>query len=304
MAPMEDVSVMGVVEVLGKLGPIRRARAALESALDERPDGLLVVDSPDLHLPLARKARDRGIPVIGYVSPQVWAWRPGRVDGIAQALDALLCLFSFEPPLYAVAADKHGCDVRWTGHPVVDRLPPRTTVLPDHYGLLPGSRAQELARHRAHFFDAARRIKDQRPGAHFTVVVPPAMLPHLGEIPDGCSISHEVTDLRRCRAALTKSGTVTLELAAMGVPMVVAHRVAAVTHALGRRLVTGLRHIALPNILADREVVPEVVQHLDGADLADRVLGLPLVQPLDLTPLGPSGASARAAAAVRDVLAR
>jgi len=303
LARMEDVSVMGVVEVLRRLGPLRRARAALRGGLGRSPDALIVVDAPDLHLPLAARARQVGIPAIGYVSPQVWAWRPGRVDGIAAGLDALLCLLSFEPGLYAEAAARSGCDVRWVGHPVVDRVPARATVDPMHVGLLPGSRPQELRAHHALFLQTFAALRALWPAARATLVRPPSA-PPCPALPPGVAVASDIAALATCCAALTKSGTATVELAAMGVPMVVAHRVPRLTHWLGRRLVTGVSHVAMPNVLAGRAVVPEVLQGLDPDDLARRLAALPATQEVDLRALGGPGASARAAAAVREVVAR
>lgn len=301
VAPMEDVAVMGLVEVLGKLGPIRRARAAMRHAIQgSGARALVVIDAPDLHLPLAQAARDEGIPAIGYVSPQVWAWRADRIPHIAQGLDALLCLFAFEPPLYAQAAARAGCDVRFVGHPVRDRVSPAPVEHPPRIALLPGSRAQELRRHVPIFVDVAQRLRATHPDWRFTLIAPEhARLPAL---PPWIAVEHGIAAAAGCRAALTKSGTVTLELACLGVPMVVAHRVHPLTYAVGKRVVTGVSHIALPNVLGGREVVPEVVQALDPADLARRVEALPAHQPVDLSALGPPGASARAAGALLDVL--
>ena len=296
---MESLSVMGLTEVLGHLRVVRRIRRDVIATLDPRStDALIVVDAPDLHLPLARAARDRGIPAIGYVSPQVWAWRPGRVDGIAEALDALLCLFAFEPELYADAAARHGCDVRWVGHPVRDRIPGRTRVDPHHVGLLPGSRPQELDRHLGPFLETWARYRALAPEARATLVVPAHLQDHLGSLPASVTVSDDIASVADCRRVLTKSGTVTLELAVMGVPMVVAHQVSPLTYAVGRRLVRGVSHIALPNILAGREVVPERVQDLDPDALAALLAALPDPQPLDLSALGPPGAADRAAAAL------
>lgn len=297
LARMESVAVMGLVEVLGHLGAIRRAQGALRSALAEGDvDLLVVVDAPDLNLPLAAAAREAGVPVVGYVSPQVWAWRADRIPRIAAHLDALLCLFAFEPPLYEGAAAQTGCDVRFVGHPVRDRVTPAPVLSPPVVALLPGSRAQELRRHLPVFLDTAGRLQARHPTWRFRLVVPDET--DLPDLPSFIERHGDIGAAAGCRAALTKSGTVTLELACLGVPMVVAHRVHPLTYAIGKRLVTGVQHIALPNVLAGEEVVPEVVQHLDAADLARRVSALPDRQPLDLSALGPSGAAVRAAQAV------
>jgi lipid-A-disaccharide synthase len=295
LANTEDVSVMGLVELLSRLGDVRRVKRLLEAAIDSGDYACFVgVDSPDLHLPLARRARARGMRAIGFVSPQVWAWRPGRVGAIGDAWEALLCLFSFEPALYADTP----VDARWVGHPVVDRMPPRAPVDSLVYGLLPGSRPQEVERLWPTFRDAAREVRARVPGARFRVVVPDWIAL---EAP-GMEIVRTTAALADARAALTKSGTVTLELAVMGVPQVVAHQVHPVTYAIGRRLVTGVRHVALPNVLAKAEVVPEFLQDLDPVRLASALLALPDVQRVDLSALGAGGAAGRAAAAIRERL--
>ena len=299
---MEEISAMGVAEVLARLPRILRARRTLSAALDARPDLFIGVDAPDFHLGLARRARAAGARTIGLVSPQVWAWRPARVDAIAQAWSQLLCLFAFEPALYAQAGPRHGCEVRFVGHPVVDRVPERGPVDPFHYGLLPGSRPTELARHLGPFLEAAAVLRTREPRARFSLVLPDALSARLPPLPAGIVRISSTSGLAGARAALTKSGTVTLELALMGVPMVVAHRVHPLTYILGRALVRGVRHIALPNVLAGREVVPERVQRFTPGGLAEDLLALPQSQPVDLSALGGSGAVERAADAILGAL--
>ncbi len=290
---MEDVAVMGVVEVLRRLPQIRAASAAMAAAIAEGGDLLVVIDAPDFHLPLADQARAKGIPAIGYVSPQIWAWRPKRADRISASLDQLLCLFSFEPALYP------GLDARWVGHPIGDRLPPRTQPEPHLYGLLPGSRRQELRRMLPDFLRTAALLHRRDPRARFRLSVPPALAPMLPELPDYIAqVEGGAAALAGVTAALTKSGTVTLELAVMGVPQVVAHRVHPLTYWIGRLLVKGVQHIALPNILSGCEAVPEHVQHFTPASLADILCALPAHQPVDLSALGEPGGAERAAAAI------
>jgi lipid-A-disaccharide synthase len=309
VARVEDVAAMGVVDVAGALPRILRARRALLEALEAGVDALVCVDAPDFHPPVIKKARALGVTVIGYVSPQVWAWRPGRVEAICRDRDALLCLFAFEPALYEAAAARHDCAVSWVGHPAVDRLPARSAVDLDRYGLLPGSRPGELDRHLPVFVDAARRVRAARPTARFTMPLAPELRARLSEIsteiPDWIEVTDEGAEaLSDCRAVLTKSGTSTLELAIMGVPQVVAHAVPAVTWAIGSRLVTGVKHLALPNVLAGEEVVPEFLQDLDAENLADALLALPEQQDVDLSAhIGTGGASARAAQAVDSAIA-
>ena len=292
IAMTEDLCVMGAWEIVGHLGTIRRTQAAMRAAMEEGADAIVLIDAPDLHLPLGRAAKALGIPAIGYVSPQVWAWRPGRTQSIAEALDLLLCLFEFEPALYT------DLKTQWVGHPVVDRLPARAEVNPHLYALLPGSRDQEIQRLRPLFIEAAHHIRAQQPQAEFLLIGPPPP-----EIPPAwIRPTPDIADAAGARGALTKAGTVTLELAVMGVPQVVAHQVHPVTYGLGRMLVRGIRHIAMPNILAEEPCVPEYIQQLDAKALATAVCELPAVQPVDLAALGEGGAAKRAAMAVAEAV--
>lgn len=303
--PAEQLGVMGVTELLSRLGALWRARRAVEQALDEGAHAFIGVDSPDFHLPLAARARARGVPAVGYVAPQVWAWRPGRAPKIARSLDRLLCLFPFEPELFP------GLDARWVGHPAVDRVQARDPrqVDSDLYALLPGSRRHELTRHLPLFLATAARMRaraagDGRTVPRFLLLVPPEISLEV-PLPDGVERATSLDELAPARGALTKSGTVTLELAVMGLPMVVAHRVSGLTYALGRLLVRGVHHIALPNILAERAglpaPVPEQVQASDPERLAALLRDLPERQAVPLGALGQTGQAARAAAAVADL---
>ncbi len=287
-AKMEDVAAMGIAEVLGRLPHIMDARSKLRSALDAQPAAAVFIDAPDLHHPLGRAAKTLGIPSIGYVSPQVWAWRAGRARDMHEIYDQVLCLFSFEPPLFPDAA------AAWVGHPVVDRLPTRDRVDPLLFGLAPGSRPQETARMLTPFIRTATSVREAIPEASFRLLSPL----DVGPLPPWITQIEDVQQLSTARAVLTKSGTITLELAVMGVPQVVAHRVHPVTHRLGRLLVQGIDHIAMPNILAKQPVVPEFIQTLDPEVLSGALLSLPDRQAVDLTALGPSGASVRAATQV------
>jgi len=285
IAKMEDVCAMGIVEVLGRLPAILRAQRALKVGLQQQPDAVVLIDAPDLHLPLGAAARKQGLKTIGWVSPQIWAWRPQRVATIGQSFEHLMCLFDFEPPLYT------DLDAHWTGHPVIDRLAPRTHVEQGLIGFAPGSRRQETDRMWPIFRAVANEIRKQHPDHRFRMVSP---VPHL-DVPIWIERGETIEDLASASAVLTKSGTVTLELAVMGVPQVVAHRVHPITHWLGQRLVHGIRHIAMPNILAGTEVIPEFIQDLEPALLASTLLELPDHQEVDLSALGETGVVGRTA---------
>ncbi|GDX78509.1 lipid-A-disaccharide synthase [Deltaproteobacteria bacterium] len=250
---------MGLVEVLGHLGALRRQRQSLVAAATPPPDALLCVDAPDFHVPAARAVRQRGVRTIGWVSPQLWAWRPGRKHAIAAAYDQLLCLFPFEPALYAGT----GLDARFVGHPAVDRLVDRRPEA-GVVAIFPGSRPAELARHLGPFLEATRGYRTvlvaEASGANLRARLPPDPRLHVVAAPEA---------IARCERALSKSGTVTLELAVNGVPAVVAHRVHWLTYLVGRQLVRGIRFLALPNLLCDEAVYREFVQHFSPTDLRD-----------------------------------
>lgn len=248
---------MGLVEVLRHLGQLRRQRAALLAACDPRPDALLCVDAPDFHMPAAAAARRLGVRTVGWVSPQLWAWRPGRKHAVAAAYDQLLCLFPFEPALY----DGTGLDARFVGHPAVDRVVERRPEA-GVVAIFPGSRPAELARHLGPFLEATRGYRTvlvaQASGVDLRGRLAPDPRVHVVDAAEA---------ITRCERALSKSGTITLELALNAVPTVVAHRVHWLTYLVGKQLVRGIRFLALPNLLCDDVVYREFVQHFSAADL-------------------------------------
>lgn len=290
IANMEDVCAMGTVEVMKKLPSILDAKRHIKHAIAKRPCAAVFIDAPDLHLPLGRYAKKLGVQSIGWVCPQVWAWRKGRTKTVNQSFDKLMCLFDFEPPLFSEL------DAHFTGHPVIDRMTKNPHRKPYLYGLAPGSREHETDRLWPIFIEAADHIRTHNPGAEFIVVSPVDSLP----VPDWIQRGDQAQDFSSCRGVLTKSGTITLELAALGVPQVVAHKVHPLTAWLGRRLVRGIDHIAMPNILASDEVIPEFVQELDPAQLGQAMMDLPDEQPVDLAALGSTGSIDRTASLVYD----
>lgn len=294
-APMNPV--MGLVEVLAHVGELRRNTMALRRAFDERPDLLVVIDGADFNLPLARAARAKGIPVLGLVSPQLWAWRSGRARSIARALDLLLCLFPFEPAYYA----PYGLDARWIGHPAVDRVG-LSAREPGVVALFPGSRRAELRRLLAPFLAAAERLEAREVLLPLAASLSPA---DLGPLPSNVRLCSSAEALGRAELALTKSGTSTLELALAGIPMVVAHRVHPLTYWLGKRLVRGVRHLALPSILLRREAIREYVQNFTVDQLVQSMKEAQPPPTAELRAiLGEQGVAARAASAVWGLLDR
>ncbi|WP_305045327.1 lipid-A-disaccharide synthase [Geoalkalibacter sp.] len=274
----EELAVVGLVEVAAHFPAIYRAFKQLEKILksDQRPDVLILIDFPEFNLRLAAKAKAAGVPVLYYVSPQVWAWRRGRVKTIAQRVDRLAAIFPFEPQLY----DGLDIDVEYVGHPLVadmkltlDReaylvrhgLDPQRPVV----GLFPGSRRSELKYIFDTIADTARLLRRQRPQVQFLLPVAPS-LKHtsfherlLGSGLDIKMVQDNIYDTAKaCDAVISVSGTVTLQIALVETPLCILYQMNPLTYAIGKRLVK-VPHIGLVNIVAGRQVVHEFIQ--DGA---------------------------------------
>jgi len=275
MFPMERLSVMGFVEPLKRLPELLGIRrAVLRHFIDTPPDLFLGIDSPDFNLPLERRLRQSGVPTAHLVSPSVWAWRRGRIRGIGRAVDLMLCLFPFETEIYR----RCGIPVRFVGHPLADeirepegRVAARRALALEPPGrllaLLPGSRGGEVRLLAPLFLEAARLLKAS--DSRLSFVMPAAsaarraeLEPLLGRYPD-LEITLVDGRAREAMAAadaiLVASGTATLEGALLRRPMVVAYRLAPLSWFLVSRLVR-TEYAALPNILAGRPLVPELIQ--------------------------------------------
>ncbi len=321
-----DVSVVGIAEVLKKFPSIVRNFRYLKRLLDkERFDCVVLIDFPDFNLRFAKEAKKRGVPVVYYISPQVWAWRSGRIDKIAHLVDLLLVVFPFEVELYR----GRGVNVEYVGHPLGDiarcelakdearalfGLKGDDTVL----ALLPGSRIEEVSRLLPPMLDAAA-IVEKEVGCRLKLLLPAAG-----------SISTEVIEdirggrgdvmvlrgrmyeaLRAADAAIVASGTATLETALVGTPMVIVYRVSPISYIIGR-LMIGVDNIGLPNIVMGKTVVPELIQdEANPRRMAQELQALlcdpkkrdSMLRAFDeirkkLSPDGATGASERAAAAL------
>ena len=269
---------MGLIDVLKRLPQILKARHQALKALRDI-SYCICLDAPDFHLPILHRAKKKGIRSIGIVSPQIWAWRPKRARQIAQKMDQLLCLFDFEPALYPSEFD-----ARFVGHPILQWTQVRSEFVPHRFAFFPGSRPQEIKRNLPIFIQTAYELKKQNPAAQVWLSLPKTI--SLPEQPDFIQIHHKGAEIaRQAQAALSKSGTITLELACMKVPMMVAHQVSPITYFLGKRWITGINHIALPNILSQTEAVPEVIQPKDPKALAEGLLQLPPEQKINLSPI-------------------
>ncbi|QXP82576.1 lipid-A-disaccharide synthase [Methylococcus sp. Mc7] len=261
-------------------GEIRRALEAMKNlARTERPDLLICVDYKEFNFRLARAAKAAGIKVLFYVSPQVWAWRPGRVKDYGRAIDHMAVIFPFEVPFY----ERHGIPVTYVGHPLAGKIAlvadvgrtRRELGLDESgpwVGLLPGSRGNEIRRLLPMLLQTAARIAGERPDARFVLIQAPSVADALlaAELEAAPVPVRVVKDRRHdalgcCDAVITTSGTATLEVALLGVPMAIVYKLAPLSYWLGRLLVT-IPFIGLPNILAGRKIVQEFIQHEANAE--------------------------------------
>jgi lipid-A-disaccharide synthase len=294
--PMERLSVMGLVEVLGRLRELLKIRKDLIAFLTaRRPDVFIGIDAPDFVLKVEGALRERGIPTVHYVSPSVWAWREKRVLGIRESTDLMLTLFPFEEEVY----QRHGVQVRCVGHTLADQIPlepdraaaRRALGIEDGalvLALMPGSRNGELRKLGLLFLQTAAWCLERRPQMRFIMPCanPERRAQMEGIIAEsGLSLPITLLDgqahqaLAACDAVLIASGTATLEAMLFKRPMVVAYRMAGLTFSILKRLVK-VGHVALPNLLAGREVVPEFLQ--DAA--TPEAMGQALLERLDPTP--------------------
>lgn len=273
--PMQDLALIGLAEILPRLPMLReRFRMTVTDIEARRPDAVVTIDSPGFTLRLLRKIAPLGIRRIHYVAPQVWAWRPGRVKHFPGLWDRLLCLLPFEPDFFA----PHGLNPVFVGHPVLEsgadlgdaaRFRERAGLGPEARPLvlMPGSRRTETRRLMPVFAETLERLLPSRPDLVPVLAAAPAIAQEVTEAARSWSRKPVVVTDPSARydafaaaaAALTKSGTSTLELAMAGVPMAVTYRVNRLSAALARRMIT-VKHVAMINLLAGRELVPERLQ--------------------------------------------
>lgn len=296
LAHASQVAVVGLVEVVSRLRAIRGAMATLKAALErERPDVFVPVDFPDFNLRLARRASNAGIPVVYFVSPQVWAWRGGRARAIRRSVRLMLVLFPFEVAFY----ERARVPVRFVGHPLAaGSLPPdggrgalrRAGLDPSRpvVALLPGSRPGEVARHLPLMLGSAKLLRARYEQLQLLIPLAP-MLPrslveaevarsgldgvavHAGDYPD---------ILAGCGAGAVASGTATLDAALAGLPIVAVYRMHPLSYALARPLVR-VDHVALPNLIAGRRLVPELVQRAFTPQALAAAIGRYLEDPVE-----------------------
>jgi lipid-A-disaccharide synthase len=310
-----ELAIGGLVEVLRDVRKVFGSWRRLGRALREsRPDLVVLVDSPDFNLPFALRARRLGVPILYYVSPQVWAWRRYRIRKIARRVDRMAVIFPFEVDVYAGT----GLDVEFVGHPLVERFAGRSTAdrgalraALGHAGdeplvaLLPGSRRNEIRDSLPLQVRCACALRERIPSVRFALAIAPsipraAVEAALAQLPEAAELDLSLHEdrtydvIEAADVALTKPGTVTVEVALLGTPMVVAARANPLTAAIGRRVVK-VPSLTMVNLIAGAPVVPEFIQENAKPERVAGALAELLV--------GPCGdAQRRRLAAVRDQL--
>lgn len=294
----EKLAVRGLVEVVKHLRELLALRSELFRRLVATQPQLFVgIDSPDFNLGLERRLKRSGVATVHLVSPQVWAWRPGRVHTMRRAVSHMLVLFPFEEAIYRDA----GLPVTYVGHPLADDIPEhidrdaarvelRLPALVPIVAVLPGSRQSEIDMMAGPFIETVKLVARRTPGVRFLVplitretreLFETAVYRHgAQDLPLTLLFGHARDALIACDVALAASGTVTLEAALSRRPMVIAYRVAPLSYAIARRLVR-VQHIGLPNILCDESVVPEFIQDdVTPENLAQAVCNLLADEPI------------------------
>ncbi len=279
----DRLAVMGFSEVIRHIPRHYRLLGDLRSRLRSGSVGIvMLVDYPGFNMKVAAAAHDAGVPVLYYITPQVWAWGEGRLAKMARTVTKAAVILPFEEELLG----RHGIDAEFVGHPLLDRaaehLPERADAreqlgLPRDapvLALFPGSRAQELARHLDAFVATARELERRVPRLEVIVSVAPGMTLDPSRCPYRLAHAASFTVWRAADAALSKSGTSTLEAAVAGCPLVIAYRTGALNYAIARRVVR-IPHIGLVNVVAGRQVAPEFIQHaLEPQRMADALVPL------------------------------
>ena len=285
MVDNSQIAVVGISEAFLKFKIILSALRIVKKGLNRlRPALLILIDFPDFNLHVATVAKKLGIPILYYISPQVWAWRTGRVKKIKNVVDHMVVIFPFEVDFYK----KSNVPVTFVGHPLLDSMKYRTSgekkknLTGDSLmiGLLPGSRNGEVARLLPTMVQAADILSEQLPGIRFAIPVASTVDTTLveGIVEGGTSsrplILHDgLRDvLDEAALVITASGTVTLEAAIAGTPMIIVYKVSPLSYWLGKRLIS-VKHIGMANLVAERPIVPELIQHEASAEnIAGRVL--------------------------------
>ena len=321
---IDDAAVLGLWEVIKKYGYFRKQfRETLNEIDESKADAVVLIDYPGFNLRLARALRRRSTKrkIIYYISPQVWAWNRGRIKKMARFVDLMLCIFPFEAELY----NKSGLRTEFVGHPMVERLRARKIDIerdPNLIGLFPGSRCREVRKIFPILIETMGELRNQRADLHFEVAASSKALATeisaaltAAHVKDG--LFHVVTDetaaaMQRASVGIIASGSATLEAAYFRLPYVLIYKVAWPTY-LAARLVVNVKYLGMPNLLANKEVVPEFIQHRARpntiAKAALQLINDPaardeMISEFDriVAKLGEGGASERAARAIVEEL--
>lgn len=271
---IKDLSVIGLIEILSSLGKFKAAFNLLAGKLDsEKPDCVVLIDYPEFNLRFAKEAKKRGIPVIYYISPQIWAWRKERVNIIKEYVDKMIVILGFEKDFYA----EEGVDVEFVGHPLLDSVRPsfKKEEFMKKYGLepafktialLPGSRLTEIERNLPIMLKAAKRIKDRFGDSQFILAKPAEISSSVYEkILKRAPLKPVVAEgypydcINAAELVLVASGTATVETMILDKPMLIIYKVSLLTWLIGKMLVR-IPNIGLVNIIAGEKIVPELVQ--------------------------------------------
>jgi lipid-A-disaccharide synthase len=330
LADASEISVVGITSVITHFRSIYRVYAKLKRFLnEERPDLLVLIDFPDFNIMLGKAARKLGIPVLYYISPQVWVWRKGRIKTLAGLVKTMIVVFPFEVPLY----EKAGVDVRFVGHPLTDVVQSALTKeqAKDDLGLaadrrtvalLPGSRKSEIVHLLPDMLKAARILLSRFSDLQFVLPIAPTLgqgfvraFISQDDIPVRVINGRVYDVLKAADVALVASGTATLETGLMAVPMAIVYKISALNYFIITKLVRGVQDVGLVNIVAGRRIVPELVQNESTPEnMADAITAM-LNDPIYYnriydslaevkTLLGEPGASKRAASVVGELLAQ
>ena len=270
--PMSDLSVMGIIEVVPKIPKLLgHVLEVTKDIIDKKPDVVITIDAPDFCFRVTKRLKGKGIPLVHYVAPTVWAWRQGRAAKISKFLNHLLCLFPFEPPYF----ESEGLSATFIGHPIIETAAIRASgnEFRKAYGIeqdtpviavLPGSRIGEITRHLPVFKETMIKLQSTIPNIELISITTAHVAESISKELSGWPIKSTVIEgscekydaMAAANIALAASGTVTLELAVVGTPTIVTYQVNALTAFIGKRLVKA-KYASLINILLDREIMPE-----------------------------------------------
>ena len=327
LANASDMAVVGLTEVVSKLGSILKIMGMMKRSLDERrPDLVILIDYPDFNIPLAKAARKRGIKVFYYISPQVWAWRKSRIGQIKKMVSKMAVILPFEVETYR----QKGFEVNYVGHPLLDMVKLNYSKQESRkkfglsedeitIGILPGSRTSEVRILMPELMRAAQILKREMPDLQFVLPLADTLEEtSVTEIISGFNVKVKVVsghtyDVISCAdLALVASGTATLETALLGVPMIIVYKISLLSYFIGR-LFVHVKNIGLVNIIAGKTIVPELIQgDASGKRIAAESLSIlkngerrqKMIKELEAirARLGEPGAARRAAQIAHDMI--